>query len=261
MRFYLDRDKKKNLIFSISAAVLIFSSAIFIPSIREVFLGTFEDPLSVLVFVRQEVTGLIFFHRNLTQVRILKRENDSLRQQLNQAREDSLENARLKEMLSLKQKAPYKLIAAQVISRSADNWSSTVIVNKGSKDGIKKGMVAVTYLGLAGRVVEITKTLSKIMLLNDPNLGVSAVVQRSRQEGLVSGTLGGYLTMRYLPKDADIQLQDTVITSGLTHIYPKGLFIGTVVDLGEEFSGLARYAIIKPAINLSNLEEILVIIQ
>jgi rod shape-determining protein MreC len=66
--------------------------------------------------------------------------------------------------------------------------------------------------------------------------------------------------MKYLPKDADIQVSDVIITSGLTETYPKGLLIGSVLNIGEEFSGLSRYAIIKPVVNLSNIEEVLIII-
>ena len=117
------------------------------------------------------------------------------------------------------------------------------------------------YFGLIGRVVETSAATAKVMLINDPNLGVSAIVQRSRQEGLVSGTLGNSLTMRYLPKDADIKPGDAIITSGLTDICPKGLAIGEVTDVGEEFSGLSRYAIIMPACHLSDIEEVLVIIS
>jgi len=122
-------------------------------------------------------------------------------------------------------------------------------------------MVAITYLGLAGRVVETTDTTSKIMLINDPNLSVSCIVQRSRQEGLVSGSLGSFLIMRYLPKEADIKVSDVILTSGLTNLYPKGLLVGTVAEVGEELSGLARYAIIKPAVELYNIEEVLIIMQ
>jgi rod shape-determining protein MreC len=67
--------------------------------------------------------------------------------------------------------------------------------------------------------------------------------------------------MKYLPEDADIKLQDTIVTSGLNNNYPKGLFIGSVIDIGKDFSGLSRYAVIKPAVNLSNIEEVLVIVQ
>jgi len=118
----------------------------------------------------------------------------------------------------------------------------------------------ISYLGLLGRVVEVSQSSSKVMLINDPALSVSAINQRSRQEGLVCGTLGNTLVMRYLPKDADIQASDIIVTSGLTDIYPKGLIIGTVVEVGEEFSGLSRYANIKPATDLSAVEEVLVII-
>ena len=164
-------------------------------------------------------------------------------------------------MLSLKQESTYKLIAAKVIGRSPDSWSSVVIIDKGSFNGIKRGMVAVTHLGLLGRVIETAESTSKILLISDPNLSISGIVQRSRQEGLVSGTLGSNLIMRYIPEDADIKIRDVVVTSGLNAAYPKGLLIGRVVDINNEFSGLSRYAIIKPAVNLSDVEEVLIVIQ
>ena len=181
-------------------------------------------------------------------------------QKLNAANEVELENKRLKENLSFKQKSSYKLIAARVIGRTPDNWSSVIIIDKGRYNGIKRGFVAITYLGLVGRVIETTESTSKIMLINDPDMGISSEVQRSRQEGLVSGTIGSFLVMRYLPQDCDVQISDVVITSGLTETYPKGLLIGKVVGIADEFSGLSRYAIIKPAVNLSNIEEVLIII-
>lgn len=121
-------------------------------------------------------------------------------------------------------------------------------------------MAAVTFLGLVGRISEAQEFTSKVMLITDPNIGISAIDQRSRQEGLVSGTLGSNLIMRYLPEEPDIKINDTVITSGLNSAYPKGSFIGTVVAIGKEFSGLSSYAIIKPAVNLSDIEEVLIII-
>jgi len=76
----------------------------------------------------------------------------------------------------------------------------------------------------------------------------------------VSGTLGRSLIMKYLPKDADIRVNDVVITSGLTDAYPQGLLIGSVINIREEFSGLSRYCYINPAVNLSSIEEVLIII-
>ncbi|MFH0855700.1 MAG: rod shape-determining protein MreC [Candidatus Omnitrophota bacterium] len=218
-------------------------------------------PLNLVSLLQREFGGIIFYHRNLNAAERLKKENDFLRHKLNGSNEISLENVRLKEMLSFKQKSILKFIPAKVIARSADNWSTGLIIDKGALQGIRKGMAAVTYLGLAGRVVETTGLTGKIMLLSDPNLGVSSLVQRSRQEGLVCGTLGANLLMKYLPEGADIKLNDIIVTSGLNNTYPKGLLIGTVIDVGKEFSGLSRFAIIKPAVKLSNIEEILVVVQ
>jgi len=189
----------------------------------------------------------------------LRNQNEFLRQKINNLAQVYRENVRLNNLLSLKQKSPYKVIPAKVIARSPDSWSSAIIIDKGSNSGIRQGLVVINYLGLVGRVVETSSLTSKVMLINDSNLGISAIVQRSRQEGLICGTLGSSLIMRYLPKDADIKVSDVIITSGLTENYPKGLIIGTVTDVGEEFSGLSRYAIVRPAANLSNIEEVLVI--
>jgi len=190
-----------------------------------------------------------------------KKNLEILRQREENAKEIYLENIRLKNLLDFTRQSEYKLVAGRVIGRSPDNWSSIVIIDKGQNSQIKRGMVAITPLGLIGRVIEVTGSTAKIMLINDPNFSVSSIVQRSRQEGLVSGTLGGVLMMKYLPNEADIQVSDIVLTSGLTEMYPKGLPVGEVTEVGEEFSGLTRYALIKPAADLTNCEEVLVIIR
>lgn len=210
--------------------------------------------------ISRQTKGIIFYHRNFIQNERLKRENNFLKHKLNNAQEAYLENERLSKLLAFKKNTPYKVVAARVIGRSADNWSSLVIIDKGKHEGIREGFVAINYLGLVGRVSYASDFTSKITLINDLNLGISAIVQRSRQEGLISGTLGNFLIMRYLPKDADIKATDLIISSGLTERYPKGLIIGSVVSVGEEFGGLSHYAMVKPAVNLSNLEEVLVII-
>jgi len=219
-----------------------------------------RGPLGLVNLIRREAVGIIFYHRNLSENISLRKEIDFLRNKLNGLNEIYLENLRLKNSLSFKQKSGFKIIPARVIARPADNWSTGLIIDKGSAYGIRKGNPVITYLGLVGRVIETTDSNAKIMLLSDPNLGVSSLVQRSRQEGLVCGTLGNTLIMKYLPDDADIKLQDVIVSSGLNDTYPKGLLIGTVIDIGKEFSGLSRYAIIKPAVNLSDLEEVLIVI-
>jgi len=253
--------KKNTLIIVVSSCVAALIILFSIPSLRAPSLIILKFPLQLASFVQREYNGIIFYHRNYIQNDLLNKENDYLKNKLNAQQELSLENMRLKNLLSFKQNSPNKLIAAKVIGRSADSWSSNIIIDRGTSNGIRRGMVVVNYLGLIGKVIETQISTSKILLISDPNLSVSAIVQRSRQEGLVCGTLGNHLIMKYLPEESDINMQDTIITSGLNDVYPKGIIIGTVINMGKEFSGLSQYAIIKPAVNLSDIEEVLIIIS
>ncbi len=252
---------RKSIIASSFVLVFLFIISAVIPSLRKPLINIFELPMAIISSLRQEVGGLIFFHSNLVQNQKLKAKVDFLRKQLNDRNELLMENTRLRSLLGFKESLSYKVIAARVIGRDPSNWSSTIIIDKGSSSGIKIGSACVTFYGLVGRVEETSSSTSKIMLINDPNLSVSAIVQRSRQEGLVCGSLGGTLLMKYLPKDSDIKVSDKIVTSGLTNIYPKGLPVGWVVDIQEEFSNLASYAIIKPAVDLSALEEVLIVMK
>lgn len=255
--------KVKNKPFIISAILcaLLLSASFLNPILRAPLLTVIKQPLKLFTWIQREIGALVFFHRNFTQNERLSREMDSLRNKLNAQEEVFLENARLKDLLSFKEKSPYNLISCRVIGRAADSWTSSIIVDKGRNSGIRKGMAVISYLGVIGRVTEAFELTSKALLINDPNLSISAIVQRSRQEGLVTGTLGSRLVMRYLPQEPDIRINDIIITSGLNGIYPKGLTIGTVVDVGREFSGLSSYALIKPAVNLYGIEEVLVIAE
>ena len=251
---------KKNLItfgFSFLLLALLFSS---IQVLSSPYLRTLKFPLNLLTFIRREAGAVIFYHRNFTQNEILKKQADFLKNKLNIQNELILENSRLKQILSFKQKSPLRFTAARVIGVSADSWSSSLIIDKGRFNGIRRGMAVVTFLGFVGRVAEAQEFTSTVMLITDPNMGISAIDQRSRQEGLVSGTLGTNLIMRYLPQEPDIKENDIIITSGLNPAYPKGLLIGSVSAIGREFSGLSSYAVIKPAVNLSDIEEVLIII-
>lgn len=252
--------KKKNLIILAVSFFLLFFLLSSISVLRAPFLNTLKFPLNILTFFRREAGAIVFYHRNFKENEILNKQVDFLRNKLNSQNELILENSRLKKLLSFKQKSPLRLTAARVIGQSADSWSANLIIDKGRFNGIRQGMTAVTFLGLVGRISEAQEFISKVMLITDPNIGISAIDQRSRQEGLVSGTLGVNLIMRYLPEEPDIKINDTIITSGLNSAYPKGLLIGTVSAIAREFSGLSSYAIIKPAVNLSDIEEVLIII-
>jgi len=252
---------KKYLINLAGVVILLLFLSSVISAVRPPANDILKFPLSLFKFFGREFSGAIFYHRNYIQRDSLLKENDFLRQKITAFGELKLENNRLKNLLSVKNNSPYKVIAARVIGRSPDNWSSSLIIDKGRFQGVHSGMVALSFLGLIGKVSESAEGSAKIMLINDPNFAVSAIIQRSRQEGLVCGTLGNTLVMKYLPPNSDVRISDTVITSGLTSLYPKGLLIGTVTDVGEEFSGLSTYAVIKPAVRLGSVEEALIVAQ
>lgn len=255
------KPEKKNLIILAVTCLSLVIVASIIPALSTPTLSTLKFPLSVLTLMRRELGGFVFYHGNLVEKERLQKQVDILKNKIILTKEIYLENARLKEILSFKQKSQLKVIVSRVIGRAPDSWSSVVIIDKGTDSGIRQGMAAINYLGLLGRVVETTAFSSKVLLINDPSLGVSAIVQRSRQEGLVSGTLGTNLIMRYLPEGSDVKVDDVIITSGLNAIYPKGILVGKVIDIGKEFSGLSSYAIVRPAVNLASIEEVLVVVQ
>lgn len=255
------KKKFKKLITYLTFFLLTILLASLIPLFRSSSANTFKYPLNIFTWINREIRAFIFFHRNFTENERLKKEISSLRQKIFIAEELSLENKRLKALLSFKQSSPYVVVASKVIGRDPSNWSSTIIIDKGKRDGIRPSLPVITERGLVGKVIEVGNSTSKIMLITDPNFGVSAVLQRSRQEGLVSGTLGNLLIMRYLSADTDIKVSDAVVTSGLSQIFPKGIIIGRVKEIGTAFSGLSRFAMIRSEVDSSTLEEVLVIVK
>ncbi len=254
------KPSKKNLIHAAVLCAAIFLLSVIIPVFRPYALNVLGFPLNFFSFAGREISGVVFYHRNMVQREKLEQEIASLRQQIKSLDEIAFENRRLRSLLGFKEQGRQRTVAARVIARPPDNWLSVVIVDKGSSSGVRRNAIAITPAGLLGRVIDMTPNLSKIALINDPDFSVSALVQRSRQEGLVSGTLGTGLTMKYLPRESDVKPGDVVVTSGLTGICPKGILIGEVTSIGEEFSGLSHYAIIRPSVNLSNVEEVLIIV-
>lgn len=252
---------RKSLLSVLGFIIPLFILSALVPVIRRPVLAVLRLPLYVFNAAGREVRGIVFYHRNYADRDRLARRIDFLDNRLAAMNEMSIENTRLANLLSLKREFPYKVIAARVIGRDPSNWSSSVIIDRGSLRGVRKGAASVSFLGLAGRVTDVRDNTSTVTLINDPNVSVSARVQRSRQEGLVCGSLGGALIMKLLPKDCDIAAGDTIVTSGLTAIYPKGLLIGTVSTVARDFSGLSMYAVIKPSVDLASLEEVLVIAE
>ena len=169
------------------------------------------------------------------------------------------DNDRLKELLNFKKTIPFTTIPAQVIGRDPSNWSNSIIIDKGLDDGIKQNRAVLFTKGLVGRVLEIGRHSSKILLITDPNSKVGVMIQRNRQGGILVGLPEGRCRMIYIALDSDVAPGDKVITAGFGAIFPKDILVGEVVRVDKEPGRLYKSAVIKTAEDLSKLEEILCI--
>jgi rod shape-determining protein MreC len=187
----------------------------------------------------------------------LRRRISELENELVELEEIAHENKRLRNLLGFKQEIEKFSIPALVIGRDPSNWSSVVFIDGGARDGIAKDMVAISGKGLVGRIREVGDSMAKVMLINDIDSKVGAIVQRVREQGLLVGTTEGNCKLIYLSLDADIVIGDKVLTSGMGGVYPKGIFIGHVVEVAKEKGRLYKYAVVEPSSKLSKLEEVL----
>lgn len=216
----------------------------------------------------ETVTRARTWYTEVSQLRRLRAENDELRRAADsvaslqsEISELQAENTRLREMLGFSAQSAYPLVAAKIVARNPDNWFAIVVINRGSADGVAKDMPVVTPRGLVGRVSKVGLRSSTVMLLGDPDSGVGALVQRSRDTGVVLGAAGPnpILRMKLFSRDASVEAGDTVITSGLGGVFPAGLLVGLVNKVSTDQFGLLKVAEITPAADLARLAEVFVI--
>lgn len=196
----------------------------------------------------------------------LRAENEEIRQNNLNVNEIMAENVRLRTMLDYKKVAnQFDFVTATVVGRDLGTWNSTIVINRGTADGITKDMAVVTAQGLVGSVVNVYTHVAKVQLILDARSAVGTLVQRpeSRVAAIVEGSSATPMRPRMvnIARDADIIKTDKLITSGFGGIYPKGLLIGEVVDIVNEEGGLLKYASLKPAVDFDRLEEVLVIVR
>ncbi len=180
--------------------------------------------------------------------------------QLGALTELKLENERLNQLLEFKQKTNMVLLAARIIGQDILPNSQTVTINRGSENGLKKGMGTLTISGVVGYVVEVEPRISKILLITDRYAVVDGLVQRSRARGIVQGSKDKCI-LSFLKRGDDVQIGDVVVTSGLDNYLPKGFPIGTVTEVHKDQYGLGQEVTVQPIVNVSNLEEIFIVIN
>ncbi len=226
-------------------------------SLKLEFISLIKTPLRLANSLSATLNKALEFKNLRAENLLLKKKAEELTLQLINLREAHAENQRLRELLNFKKSLNQRSIAARVIGRDSSAFSSSVLIDKGASNAIRLGMPVVTSLGLVGRVSEVGTSLSRVILITDPDLKVSAIAQTTRDEGLIEGFSGSLCRMKYVDVNSSLLKNDVVLTSGQGGGYPKGIPIGTIVSLKKDFNRLYQFAIVKPFFNSSNLEEVL----
>jgi len=189
----------------------------------------------------------------------LKRRILELEAERNRLLEAEATNRRLGELLDFRPNLPSGSVTAAIIGNSASTWFHSLILDKGSADGIRKGMAVVTPVGVVGQVVAVTSKSTKVLLVTDPHSGVDVLVQRSRARGIVSGSVDGDPIVKYVKRTDDIREGDRLVTSGLDGVFPKGMLVGTVVRVQKKKFGLFQDVTVSLAVDPARIEEVLVV--
>ena len=201
----------------------------------------------------------------LREVGELRRENQQLSIQMQQAAATAQENDRLRALVGWQRQTPWKLKLANVILRDPANWWRMVQIDLGSRDGIRENLPVLTTDGLVGRVAAVGLTRSQVVLLGDPYCRVSALVENPAHDiGLItaSGPLDtSLIELTYLSGNAVLKPGQNVVTSGEGGIYPRGITIGQIVDSQTVEFGLYTEARVKLAANLGALDQVWVILN
>lgn len=200
----------------------------------------------------------------------LQTENTELKKQISelssraaQFTELERENRDFRTMLDFKDKSEFKLITARVVSRDPSNWFNSVLIDRGTEDGMTENLPVLTVDGLVGKITAVTKNNSHVLLLVDENCKVSAWMKESGQYGIVQGNIlaGGrnsLCRMIFIDRFANLKLGDQVLTSGLGGVFPKGILIGTIRAIKPSADSLYQEVNITPAVDLARIDEVFV---
>jgi rod shape-determining protein MreC len=168
-------------------------------------------------------------------------------------------NNRLKQLLDFRGQLLGRVVTASIIANTASSWFHSCVLDKGSADGVRKGMAVVTPLGVVGQVVSVTPRTAKVLLLTDPNSGIDVLVQRTRARGIVSGSLENGTILKYVKRSEDIQEGDRLLTAGTDGVFPKGMLAGTVIKVTKQHIGLFQFVEVLPAVQSARVENVLVV--
>jgi rod shape-determining protein MreC len=222
-------------------------------------------PFERVLIWAENSTGNLW--HNYFYLRGVRAENRQLKEQIEQMRleqvrlsEDAAQAHRLQNLLGFKEQFVAKTVAAQVIGTSGSDLSRVVYIDKGSDAGIKPDMAVITADGIVGKVWDVFPSVAKVLLIDDQSSGVGVILEKSRLQGVLRGTASGEVVLERVMSDEQVPVGESVLTSGGDQIFPKGLPAGTITKVGTG-KDLFLNIHVRTAVDLSKLEEVLVVVQ
>ena len=198
----------------------------------------------------------------------VREENEQLRQELQQYKAANIEyrealatNTRLQKLLELKESLPPPTLTAEIIGKDPSLWFRTLTINRGSSDGVQKGMPVVTVEGVVGQVLTSSPNYSKVLLATDPNSAIDVITQKTRVQGIAKGLGRDAFTLNYVLKSGVVEEGDLILTSGLGGVFPKGLMVGTVLQVKKSRRGMFQDIEVEPAVDFTQLEQLIIIMK
>ena len=254
------------IIFILFLALLLFlprQSQEWLSHVGGPLVGILEVPLHAVASLQDSISEI--WNRYIALQNVWE-ENQHLRQEIqrlqgeqNLLREQTIIATQFQQLLAYQETAPIVTLPARIIGRNVSNWYRAVIINKGDRDGIQPEMGVITDAGVVGRIIRANPTTAIVLLLSDPNVAITGMIQNTRDEGIIQGTPQGTIQMKYLPPLSPVQPGDPVVTSGLTGDFPRGLQIGQIQQVTKGDTDLFQLGKIDPIVDFSKLEGVLVI--
>lgn len=266
------RNKRSGLLGIIITIIVLVFIVIF--SNREANTSFFENVANKLVmpvqngltYLKNKLSGNSTFFTDISNLRTenqdLKERNSQLEQLLRELENIRTENETLKEYLGLTEKyGEYKTIPGYVINKDISNYSKTIVINIGKKDGIKENMTVIADEGLVGHVISVTDDTAKVRTIIDTSSSISCLMNTNKDSIVCKGTLESNTELKamYISTDANLVQGDSVDTSGLGGIYPKGIHVGNVKKIITTQNKTDRYAMIETAVDFNKLNTVLVV--
>jgi rod shape-determining protein MreC len=234
-----------------------------VPVLEQVTFGIFAEvqraAAGTVGLLKEGWTGYVALRGVQAENTTLKTRLDALQIELQEQRALAERSQQLQKLLDLRERVSLPTTAADIIGLGASPDFQTVTISKGTTDGLKSDMAVLSPAGVVGRIVTPSARASKVQLLVDRNAAAGALVERSRAQGVVLGTGEGVLRMEYVAELGDVRTGDTVVTSGVDGIYPKGFVIGQVATV-ERRGGAYKTITVRPAVDARDLESVLVVL-